>query len=252
MFAIVPPTSCNSCGSELVWEDALLYCHNPNCGAKNSKEIEHFAKTLKIKGLGPAAIDKLGFSCPSHIYLLSEDDISALLGSEKLAAKLYAEITNSALAPLELVLPAFGIPLIGKTATGKLSDTCETITDINADTCARAGLGPKATENLLNWLRKDFYGYFDGQMPFDYKFSKRQSSPPKNLGVVCISGRLKSFKSKADANEALTVAGYEIASSLTKKVTILVNESGIESAKTKQARDSGIIIITNLNSFLET
>jgi hypothetical protein len=30
-----------------------------------------------------------------------------------------------------------------------------------------------------------------------------------------------------------------------------VNESGIESLKTKQARESGVIIVTNLKSFLE-
>ena len=33
---------------------------------------------------------------------------------------------------------------------------------------------------------------------------------------------------------------------LTKDVTILVNESGIESAKTQAARDKGVLIITNL------
>jgi len=37
---------------------------------------------------------------------------------------------------------------------------------------------------------------------------------------------------------------------LTKDVTILVNESGIESAKTKKARDSGVQIITNLLEFI--
>jgi len=45
--------------------------------------------------------------------------------------------------------------------------------------------------------------------------------------------------------------GYIVKSNLTKDVTILVNESGIESAKTKQARESGIEIITDLQSYLE-
>jgi hypothetical protein len=38
--------------------------------------------------------------------------------------------------------------------------------------------------------------------------------------------------------------------SLTKQVTILVNESGIESAKTKQARENGVTIVTNLLDFI--
>jgi hypothetical protein len=37
---------------------------------------------------------------------------------------------------------------------------------------------------------------------------------------------------------------------LTKDVTILVNESGVESAKTKKARESGVEIITNLLDFI--
>ena len=72
-----------------------------------------------------------------------------------------------------------------------------------------------------------------------------------NRGVVCITGKLKSFKTKAQAGTVLASLGYVVKSSLTKDVTILVNESGIESAKTKQARESGIEIITDLQSYLE-
>lgn len=249
MYEIVPPTSCPSCDFKLQWENDLLYCHNPNCGDQAFKGIEHFAKTLKIKGLGPAAIQKLGFRCPSDIYRVTEDDILASLGSEKIAAKLYGEIVNSFNAPLELLLPAFGIPLIGKTATTKLSETVSHITNINADTCERAGLGPKAAQNLLDWIESSL-PFFMEELPVSWYFSDTSTSVASK-GIVCISGRLKSFKSKADATSALNAAGYEVKSSLTKTVGYLVNESGLESAKTRQARESGIEIITNLNSFLE-
>ena len=75
---------------------------------------------------------------------------------------------------------------------------------------------------------------------------------PASKGFVCISGRLKSFKSKADATNALNEAGYEVKASLTKQVDILVNEGGVESAKTRQARQTGVTIVTDLRSFLET
>jgi NAD-dependent DNA ligase len=249
VYQISPPTVCPSCEARLVWNNDLLYCHNPNCGEQAFKGVEHFAKTLKIKGLGPAAIQKLGFRCPSDIYRASEQDILASLGSEKLAAKLYGEIVNSFDAPLELLLPAFGIPLIGKTATAKLSETVSHITNINADTCERAGLGPKATQNLLDWM-ESMLPFFMDELPLSWYFSD-SSTPVASKGTVCISGRLKSFKSKADATTALNAAGYEVKSSLTKTVGFLVNESGVESAKTTQARESGIEIITNLFSFLE-
>jgi NAD-dependent DNA ligase len=245
---IVPPSDCPSCGSNLQWINQLLYCKSTVCGAQKQKKIEHFAKTLKIKGLGPAAIEKLDIQDFDQLYELDVDYITSALNSEKIAIKLKKEIDNSKSAPLNLVLPAFGIPLIGNTATKKLSETVENITEINADTCKRAGLGPKATENLMSWLSKDFYAFYDGCLPFDFKFVTEQKV--EREGVVCISGRLKSFKTKADATETLSSLGYEVKSSLTKDVTILVNESGIESAKTKQARDSGVNIVTNLSEFL--
>lgn len=252
MSQILPPTHCPACSSLLVWKNHLLYCENPSCGSQMQKKIEHFAKTLKIKGLGPAAISKLGLEDIYDIYNMSVEEIAECLSSHKLAEKLHSEIENSRSAPLNVVLPAFSIPLIGKSATEKLSTICETINDINRDNCERAGLGPKATDNLLSWLKKDFYNFYDGMLPFDYKFTRTSNATTvASKGVVCISGKLKSFKSKAEATKALQSAGYEVKPSMTKLVTILVNESGIESSKTQKARESGVQIIENLNSLLE-
>tara|TARA_B100000497_G_scaffold6427_1_gene6334 strand:+ start:445 stop:1221 length:777 start_codon:yes stop_codon:yes gene_type:complete len=248
---IVPPTECPSCGTELTAVNDLFYCYSTSCSAQSQKKIEHFAKTLKIKGLGPATIEKLEIEDFDQVYLYDEFLLCEKLG-EKLGKKLHAEIQNSISAPLDLVLPAFGIPLIGKTATKKLSETVKDITEITTDTCERAGLGPKATENLCDWLNEEFYCFYDGCLPFDMKFTPLGASPvPMDRGVVCITGKLKSFKTKAQAGTALVNLGYKVKTSLTKDVTILVNESGIESAKTKQARESGVEIITDLQSYLE-
>lgn len=251
MTSIQAPTHCPSCNFVLEWVNHILYCRNAACSAKNSKAVEHFAKTMKIKGLGPAAIEKLDLSDITEIYLLEEEDIAAALSSEKLASKLFAEIQNSKQAPANFVLPALGIPLIGKTATEKLSTVVDNILDIDTDSCTKAGLGPKATENLMSWI--EGYGesilYFFSNLPMNLSFVKKQQSSVKQ-GVVCISGKLTSFRTKADAVSQLEKAGYIVKSSLTKDVTHLINESGIESAKTKQARDSGVTIVTNILEFL--
>jgi DNA ligase (NAD+) len=250
MPSIKAPTQCPSCSSVLVWSNHLVYCHNTACPAQTSKKVEHFAKTLKIKGLGPAAISKLGLTDIDEIYLLSEGGIAASLSSEKLAEKLYAEIQKSKEAPLNMLLPAFSIPLIGKTASDKLSRIVSNITDIDEDSCAAAGLGPKATESLLRWIHKDFYCFYD-VLPFSFKFEQKVVVPVStNKGVVCISGKLKSFKTKAEATSLLETLGFSVKGSLTKEVTILVNETGIESAKTQQARDKGLLIVTNLQNFI--
>jgi len=251
MTAIVAPTVCPSCVSPLVWKEHILFCKNPMCSSQKEKKILHFAKTLKIKGLGPSAVLKLGISDIDEIYSLEEQEMAKLLGSEKIASKLKAEIDNSRNAPLNMVLPAFSIPLIGQSATDKLSKFINNISEITDTTCKLAGLGPKSTENLLNWLHHDFSCYYDGALPFDFTFIKSEVKLTGIKGVVCISGKLKSYKTKAEATQLLEASGYEVKSTITKQVTILINESGVESSKTKTARESGVEIITNINTILE-
>lgn len=245
---IEPPKNCPSCGSSLEWVKDQLYCKNGQCPAKSSKQVEHFAKTLKIKGLGPSAIDKLDLTGISEIYELPLEYIVMQLGSEKLAIKLFEEIQKSKNEHLNTVLPAFGIPLVGKSATDKLSFVVSSIWDIDTDSCKKAGLGPKVTENLLNWIEDELENYI--HLPFSWEFSNNTERSTTN-GVVCITGKLKSYPTKAAAKQVLESKGFLVKDSLTKEVNILVNESGQETAKTKKAAESGVQIVTNLKEYME-
>jgi NAD-dependent DNA ligase len=246
MTQIQAPTHCPSCDSMLEVVSYLLYCRSPSCEAQSAKKIQHFANTLKIKGLGGATISKLGITDINELYTLDCDTICELLSSEKLGVKLYDEIEKSKSATLNDLLPAFSIPLIGKTASAKISQAVTNVEHINHTTCEIAGLGEKATQNLVEWVVHE-YPYYAG-LPFNWKFTKVVQKATK--GTVCISGKLKSYKTKTDAHKDLEALGYNIKSSITKDVTILVNESGIESLKTKKARESGITIVDNLQQFL--
>ena len=248
MQIIQAPTNCPSCGSVLDVVNNLLFCRSTSCGSQTLKKIEHFAKTLKIKGLGPRAIQKLGVITSQELYSLTLEDFVQLLESEKIGVKVFQEVQKSRDVPLNVVLPALSIPLIGNTATKKLAAVCSTLRDIDKESCESAGLGPYATDNLLDYLYE--YQIELLKYPFSFKFEKPLASV-STKGVVCISGKLTSYKTKAQAAEILKQNGYEVKGSLTRDVNILVNESGIESAKTKQARDKGITIITNLLDFLE-
>jgi NAD-dependent DNA ligase len=68
--------------------------------------------------------------------------------------------------------------------------------------------------------------------------------------VVCITGKLKSYPTKAAAEKVLQKYGFETKANLTKQVTILLNESGIESAKTNKAQEMGITIYNNIKTLL--
>ena len=248
MQAILAPEVCPSCGSPLEWRNDMLYCENILCPAQIQKRIEHFARSLKIKGLGPKSIEKLGLTSLLDIYNLSYYSIKGALSSEKLAIKLLREINHSRKASMNDVLPAFSIPLIGKTAATKLSSKIKSLFDLDEDKCKAPGLGPKATESLLSWYSNEFEDSLK-KLPFDWQFQTPKIAT-ETKGAVCISGKLSSFKTKAEATKALSYAGYVVKSSLTKDVIFLVNESGIESAKTKEARERGITIITSLNEWI--
>ena len=248
MQAILAPTTCSSCGFVLVWRNDLLFCESESCSAQMAKKIEHFAKTLKIKGLGPKTIEKLGLEFLQDIYMLDYDLTAIALSSKRLADKLFVEIEHSRKATLNQLLPAFSVPLVGKTATEKLSTTISYLTELSMGKCRKAGLGTKTTESLMDWYEDEWIGDLEF-LPFDFKFEKPKEKV-EAISTVCISGKLTSFKTKAAATQALSARGYAVKSTLTKDVTILVNESGVESAKTKKARDSGITIVTNLLEFI--
>ena len=247
MQMIQAPTNCPSCGSLLDVVNNLLFCRNTSCGSQTLKKIEHFAKTLKIKGLGPKAIQKLRVTTSQELYSLTLEEFVQLLESEKIGVKVFEEVQKSRGVPMNVILPALSIPLIGNTASKKLAAVCDYLADIDEESCKSAGLGPKATENLLQYIQENVDELL--AHPFSFKFEK--TIAVANKGVVCISGKLKSYKTKSEASEILQQQGYTVKGSLTRDVTILVNESGIESAKTKQARDKGIKIINNLLDFLE-
>ena len=244
------PDVCPSCGTSLELIKDQLFCNNTSCPAKNSKIVEGFAKTLRIKGLGPKTIEKLDLEYIEDIYMLTEERIKTRLGSEKIASKLINEIELSKNANLQELLPAFAIPLFGSTASQKLCNTISHIEELTEKRCSEAGLGPKVTTNICSWYKTEYENRYK-RLPFTWKADIFEGIPIVDINeVVCISGRLKSYRTKADAKKVLEKFGFRVKDTLTKDVTILINESGIESSKTRSAESKGIRIETNLKQLI--
>ena len=244
------PTTCPACSSELELVKEQLFCRNPNCPAQWNKKLESFASVLKIKGLGPATVNKMQIEDYHELYELTVEDIEDRIGSLKMAEKLFNEIQKSRNAKVVDLLPAFSIPLIGRSASQKLCNNISDIEDISEKSCTEAGIGPKATASLINWLFNEYYqNNYKDTLPFNWK--NKVIKKQEVTGVVCITGKLKNYPTKAFAEKVLNKYGYVVKNSLTKDCNYLVNESGIESAKTQTARDRGVIIINNLKKFLE-
>lgn len=243
------PVNCPCCEYRLELVNDQLFCRNTACSAQLNKKLEHFCKTLGIKGFGPKTVEKLDLADITEIYYLELDQLTEALGSEKTAAKLLNEIEASKTAKLDKVLAAFSIPLIGQTAAQKLCGVVGSVDEITVETCQQAGLGEKATANLISWLETEFQEVREF-LPFDFQTSGTVSNTDNGKNI-CITGKLASFKTKSEAAAQLVAAGYNVVDSVTKTTDYLVDEGDKGSTKRKKAEDLGIPIITNLIDFLK-
>jgi DNA ligase (NAD+) len=243
------PTECPCCNYPLELVNDQLFCRNTACSAQLNKKVEHFCKTLGIKGMGSRTVEKLGLSDITELFYLDAEQVVESLGSEKVALKLLDEIERSKSADLATVITSFSIPLVGSTASKKLCEVVTSVDEISYDTCKQAGLGDKVTQNLVAWLETDFQEMREF-LPFSFK-SQKNSSTNSSQKTICITGKLSSYKTKAEAYKSLEEAGYTPVESVTKATDYLVDEEDKGSTKRKKAESLGITIITNLNNFLK-
>lgn len=241
-------TTCPCCDYPLERVTDQLFCRNTSCSAQLNKKLEHFAKTLGIKGLGPKAVEKLNLSDLTELFYLDVEDIAEKLGSKKIADKLIDEIDRAKHASLSTVIASFSIPLIGNTAGNKISKVVSNLDQLTADVCKQAGLGDKATANFMNWYDTE-YQELKEFLPFTFD-EISCNTPSENAKTVCITGKLSSFKTKSLAAQALADAGFRAVDNITKTTDYLVDEDNKNSSKRQKADEYGITIIPNLNDFL--
>jgi NAD-dependent DNA ligase len=242
------PKYCPCCDYTLELVNDQLFCRNQACSAQLNKKVEHFCKALGLKGFGTKTIEKLNLGDITEIFALDMASIINQIGSEKIAEKLIDEINRAKGSDLATVLSSFSIPLIGQTASNKIASVVNTVDDISVETCKQAGLGEKATQNLLNFIEIDL-PEMRQFLPFSFTSSKQTvtQTPGKS---VCITGKLKTFKTKTLATAALISAGYNVVESVTKTTNYLVDEENKGSTKRTKADTLGITIINNLENFL--
>jgi NAD-dependent DNA ligase len=202
-----------------------------------------------MKGFGSKTIEKLDLGDLTEIFSLEFDVLADRIGSEKVAEKLLQEIDKAKSADLATVLSSFSIPLIGQTASKKIASAVGCVEDITESACKTAGLGEKATQNLLYFLQYDLPEMKEF-LPFSFQSGK--SSTVASTGkTICVTGKLKTFKTKSQAYEALQQAGYVVVESVTKTLCFLVDEENKNSTKRQKADTLGVTIIPNLENFLK-
>lgn len=233
-------SECPSCGGGLFRLKDQLYCTNKSdCPAQSSKRVEHYCKVLKIMGLGPKTLAKLGVYTITDIYAMSLDMLTQELGST-MGPKLHREILEAtSRATLATILEASSIQLIGSSKAGKVAALVSDVGEIpyKLDEI-KSAIGEKATDYLSKWLALEFPELEEVLPESVWKSSRKTAATGSE--VVCITGKLTKYKNRSEAEAVLSDLGYECSSSVTKKVNFLVNESGDTSSKASKAKQYGI------------
>jgi len=111
-------TNCPCCDTELIYDDVRLICPNSSCSAQIGKSLVHFTSALGIKYIGKSYADILisyGITIETLLRTTYKDMINAGMSSG-MASKIYSEINNAILRPIEdwRVLASFGIHYLGR------------------------------------------------------------------------------------------------------------------------------------------
>lgn len=255
-----PPKKCPVCGEDTSIHcevnSEVLYCDNPECEGKLLNKIDHFCskKGLDIKGLSKAGIEKLMdwgwlnsikdvFELESH-YMewiakpgFGPSSVSNILGAIKDAKK----------TTLDKVIAAAGIPEIGSRVSKDLAKNFDYWDDFrNADSYLFIdGIGEVMNNNLLKFDYSDIDYVVKNQL--EVITNKRPNEETTSLEgkVFCITGKVHIFKNRAELQADIESKGGKVVSSMSSKVTHLINNDNTSTtAKNNAAKAAGIPIIT--------
>lgn len=232
--------NCPSCNSLLERVKDQLFCRNNSCEAKSTKMVEKYLKQMKVLGFGPKTIEKLELSAIEDIYSLDVDFVTEMVGM-KTAEKILVNVEKSKSTTLDIFLAAFSIPLIGTTAAKKLASKVNTIIDITSDVCKAAGLGEKASANLLDWISTEYKNRYI-LLPITFRHIEMSNEITEGQKTVCISGRIPGY-TKASLTSKLEEYGYSVVNSVTKSTDILVHAGDKDTDKSKKAKQYNITIL---------
>jgi len=235
---VLIPTTCPCCASILERVKDQLFCRNPNCDETQQKKVVNYAKVMKIKGLGDKTVEKLGIRTIPDIYSLNLSVAAATIG-DKMAAKLIGEIENSKRTTIDKFVAACSIPLIGQTAGTKLATVINNPFDISFENCKKAGLGDKASTNLVNWFVTEFMDNLS-TLPIDFVESTKTMD---GSITVCITGKIPGYTKSKLASE-LANYGVNVVDNVSKKIDYLVCNARKNSTKERKATELGIKILT--------
>lgn len=235
----------------------VLYCDNPDCEGKLLNKFDHFCskKGLDIKGLSKATLEKLmdwgWLNTYQDLFILNQhrDQWIKKAGFGIASVdKILNAIEEGKNTTLNKVIAAAGIPEIGTKVAKDLAKHYNTWGEFRAETnfLQYDGIGEVMAENLLNFdydnLNLDYTVNLHLKIAQQEKQNEQQNLEGK---VFCITGKVHIFKNRAELQADIESKGGKVVSSMSNKVTHLINNDNTStSSKNLAAQKANIPIIT--------
>ena len=257
----VMPTECPECGSPVLRPEgeAVARCTNAvDCPAQVKERIFHWAsrKAMDVDGLGEKLVDQLVerglVRSVADLYRL---DHATLAGLDRLAEKsaqnLVSALEASRRRPLDRLLFGLGIRQVGAHVAEVLASHFGGMDRLRAATLdelqAVPEVGPTIASNVRAYFDDpDVADLLDALAAAGVAFEERAAAPvdgPRDLeGTTWVfTGTLVRFSREAAA-EKVKARGAKVASSVSKKTTVLVAGPGAGSKLTR-AQELGVEVI---------
>ena len=229
--AVNRPTTCPTCGSELLDEGALIKCQNLHCPDRVINSIIHFARKgcMNIDGLGGKIVELLVkegiIKDMLDLYFIKYQDLEHLEGfKEKRINNLLDAIQATKGVPLYRLINAMGIEHIGEVASKALAlEFGLGIVDATYDRIiALDGIGEEMANSLLEFMRvnHDFVlKLFETIQPTVEEKVEAAENPFKGKTVV-LTGTMS--ESRGAIKEMLENLGAKVSGSVSKKTDYVV------------------------------
>lgn len=260
-------TNCPECGFPLIRKDAMHFCVNPSCPAKQIESIIHYASkdAMDIEGMGEKVVEQFFnqgfFNNIAEIYNLMDhrEEIISLDGwQSKSIDNLIEAIDKSKNNSVERLLFGLGIKEVGAKMAKTLSRIYQNLDNLmkasEEELLTIPDVGPVVAKSITNWFKDpknleliEKLRNLNVNFNFFGSTSKAANSYFSGKTVV-LTGTLDSMGRK-EATEILENLGAKVTGSVSKATDAVVagHDAG---SKLDKAQALGIAVLSE-SEFLE-
>jgi len=249
------PDKCPTCKFDLVWDDTKTskVCKNEECPSQLCAKIDHWFKTIGVKGIGEGIIERLLEDENGEVYVWKLLDMYTLAKSKCKLEKVFGErafanileaIDSVKEISLAKFIEAYGIGKIG-TMASEITAIAPTVDDVNKltvkDLLGIQGFGEKKANGFIDGWKDNIKEINEILTHVTIK-SKAQASNKLAGKKFCFTGSFSS-PSRGDMEAMVPEHGGKLGS-VSKDLTALVWDGETMKGKYEKASSLKIPIIT--------